>query len=283
MSSHSSNDESAILQGIYIPPKPELISQINACNDDLNKIGEVISRDPGVGAGVIKTVNSPFFGLANKIISIPQATVILGAERVTNIVKTLLLRESMQHLNNKINMTLFWETSVSIANAASVICRQLSYTLVDEAYTLGLFHNCGIPVLAQKYAEYEKTLQAAYQRSDGLIKAEEFTHFGIHHAAAGYRIARVWNLPDDICLAIKHHHSIDTVLQDKSASDNLKRLLCILKMSEHIVKLPGKLANIEQDYEWQSISCKILGQMSLSEYEFDDLLDAVEYVLEEHH
>jgi len=270
------------ISGIYIPPQPGLIEQIKACGADLESIGEIISSDPGVSAAVIKVVNSPAFGLANKISSIPQAVVMLGLDRVISIIKTLLLRKSMSDLNTRLDMNLFWAVSQSVATVASTICRQLNLAVADEAYTLGLFHNCGVPILASMHDDYQQVIEYSYSREDGRITSEEFTKFGVHHAAAGYRVARVWNLPTVICLAVKNHHSVDRILDDHSIENpTLKTLLCVLKMAEDMVNLPEKLAQCDVDFEWQKIGGKVLEFTGLSEYDYDDLRDAVRYTLGE--
>jgi len=274
------SEEKSVLGGIYIPPQPGLIEQIEACGADLERIGEVISADPGLSGAVIKIVNSPVFGLANKIGSIPQAVVMLGVDRVTSILKTLLLRKSMAHIESRMDMKLFWKSSVSVAGVASTLCRQLNLAMVDEAYTLGLFHNCGIPVMAARYDNYQQIMEYSYSREDGRITSEEFANFGVHHAAAGYRISRVWNLPKVICLAVKNHHSIDRVLDDQSIENpTLKTLLCVLKMAEHMVNLPEKLAQSDRDFEWEKVGAQVLDFSGLSEYDFEDLEDAVKYTL----
>lgn len=268
------------ISGIYIPPQPGLIEQINSCGADLEKIGDIISIDPGISAAVIKVVNSPAFGLANRISSIPQAVIMLGVDRVVGILKTLLLRKSMSELDTRIDMNLFWGISLSVATVASTICRQLNLAVADEAYTLGLFHNCGVPILASKYDNYQKVIEFSYSREDGRITSEEFTNFGVHHAAAGYRVARVWNLPTVICLAVKNHHSVDRVLDDQSIENpTLKTLLCVLKMAEDMVNLPEKLAQCDIDFEWQKIGNKVLEFTGLSEYDYEDLRDAVRFTI----
>jgi HD-like signal output (HDOD) protein len=268
------------ISGIYIPPQPGLIEQINTCGADLEMIGEIISVDPGVSAAVIKVVNSPAFGLANRISSIPQAVVMLGVDRVVSILKTLLLRESMASLETRLDMNVFWEVSLSVATVASTICRQLNLAVADEAYTLGLFHNCGVPILASKYENYQQVIEFSYGREDGRITSEEFANFGVHHAAAGYRVARVWNLPTVICLAVKNHHSVDRLLDDQSVENpTLKTLLCVLKMAEDMVNLPEKLAQCDVDFEWQKVGGKVLEFTGLSEYDYEDLRDAVRFTL----
>lgn len=269
-----------ILSGIYIPPQPGLIGQVKQCGADLDKIGQVISIDPGVSAAVIKIVNSPVFGLAQKIGSIPQAVVMLGVDRVVGILKTLLLKQSMAHIDTRIDMNLFWQSSLSVATVASTICRQLNLAMADEAYTLGLFHNCGVPVMAARYSNYQKVMEFSYSREDGRIASEEFANFGVHHAAAGYRITRVWNLPKVIGLAVKNHHSVARVLDDQSIENpTLKTLLCVLKMAEHMVNLPEKMAQSDIDFEWQKVGGKVLEFIGLSEYDFEDLEDAMKYTL----
>jgi len=83
-----------------------------------------------------------------------------------------------------------------------------------------------------------------------------------------------------ICLAVKNHHSVDRVLDDQSIENpSLKTLLCVLKMAEHMVNLPEKLAQSDIDFEWQKVGVKVLEFSGLSEYDYEDLEDAVKYTL----
>ncbi|MEE4243763.1 MAG: HDOD domain-containing protein, partial [Kangiellaceae bacterium] len=80
-----------ILKGVYIPPQPKLVDELTMAGTDLDEIARLISSDPGVSAAVLKTVNSPYFGLKSRIASINQAVVLLGIDRVINLVKSMLL------------------------------------------------------------------------------------------------------------------------------------------------------------------------------------------------
>ncbi|MDQ7049572.1 MAG: hypothetical protein Q9M92_08525 [Enterobacterales bacterium] len=92
--------------------------------------------------------------------------------------------------------------------------------------------------------------------------------------------ARVWNLPKVICLAVKNHHSVDRALDDHSIENpTLKTLLCVLKMAEDMVNLPERLAQCDVDFEWQKVGAKVLEFSGLSEYDYEDLRDAVRYTL----
>jgi HD-like signal output (HDOD) protein len=269
-----------LLKGVYIPPQPKLIDEIMLAGTDLEEIGAKISADPGVSAAVLKTVNSPFFGLQSPIVNINQAVVLLGIERVINIVKSMLLRSSLAEIKTSINMDSFWESSYAVAVVSSAVCRQLNLGLTDEAYTLGLFHNSGIPIIAQKIQNYDQIIKASYARDDGRITREEFKTIGMHHAAAGYRLTRVWKLPKLISEAVREHHSVERLLDDQSVENpKLKSLVSVLKISEHMVRQYQRLGGCDFDYEWQNIKTSVLGFLGLSEYDQEDLEDAVSYTL----
>ena len=83
-----------------------------------------------------------------------------------------------------------------------------------------------------------------------------------------------------IGLAVKSHHSVDRILDDQSIENpTLKTLLCVLKMAEHMVNLPEKLAQSDVDFEWKNVGPKVLEFIGLSEYDFEDLEDAMKYTL----
>ncbi len=269
-----------LLKGVYIPPQPKLIDEIAMAGTDLDEIGARISADPGVSAAVLKTVNSPCFGLSSPIASINQAVILLGIERVVNIVKSMLLQNSLANVKTSIDMEQFWESSYAVAVVSSAVCRQLNLGLTDEAYTLGLFHNSGMPIIAQKIENYQQIIKQCYAREDGRVTREEFATIGMHHSAAGYRLTRVWKLPKLISEAVRDHHSVERLLDDNTVENpKLKSLVAVLKISEHMVRLYSRLGGAREDYEWQKIKAGVLGFLGLSEYDQEDLEDAVSFTL----
>ena len=52
---------------------------------DIREIAEVISADAPLSANVLRVVNSPFYGLSNKITSVHHAMVYLGLNAVKNL------------------------------------------------------------------------------------------------------------------------------------------------------------------------------------------------------
>src|SRR5690606_10208717 len=82
-----------VLQGISVPPQPQIMVDLQMeqfmPNPDLKVIAKLISQDPGLSGALLKIVNSPYFGLANKVSSIQRAVNLLGSRSVINMINAL--------------------------------------------------------------------------------------------------------------------------------------------------------------------------------------------------
>jgi len=86
----SAEQISRVLQGISVPPQPQIMVDLQMEQvmpvPDLKAISRLISQDPGLSGALLKIVNSPYFGLANRIASIQQAVNLLGCNSVINLI-----------------------------------------------------------------------------------------------------------------------------------------------------------------------------------------------------
>ena len=56
------------VQDIHIPTQPQILLDIRKVYPDINKIAALTTHDPALSAAVLKTVNSPLFGIPKKIV-----------------------------------------------------------------------------------------------------------------------------------------------------------------------------------------------------------------------
>ncbi|MGV2465687.1 UNVERIFIED_CONTAM: HDOD domain-containing protein, partial [Pseudomonas aeruginosa] len=97
-----------------------------------------------------------------------------------------------------------------------------------------------------------------------------------NHAVVGYYTARSWRLPEHVCEAIANHHNALSIFGDESARDTqLKNLLAILKMAEHICGSHRVLGNQPEDHEWNSIGALVLDYVGLTDYDFENLKGSI--------
>lgn len=74
---------------------------------DLRTMAKLISQDPRLAGGLLKAVNSPFFGLANCIASIQQAVNLLGCNSVINLINAQSIRGEMSN-DTILTLYRFW-------------------------------------------------------------------------------------------------------------------------------------------------------------------------------
>lgn len=203
---------------IDIPPCPALLArfdeEFNAAQPDLRRLAALIGTDIGLSATLIKTVNSPFYGLASKATSIEHALWILGLRVSANLVGGLLLR-SVFPQNTNSTMNMFWERSMHIAGLAAAIAARLRDVDRSEAHTYVLFRDCGMLVMLRKYPQYAGIIEQSTRTPGAQLTRLEDARFQFNHARVASALARSWFLSEPLCAAILYHH--DFALVEKSA------------------------------------------------------------------
>lgn len=268
-----SSDNSAVLKGLFIPPQPKVLLELKVLqrspSPDLRRVAAEIGRDPGLAAAILKTVNSPAFGL--RISSINHAVTMLGLPRTFSIATGLALRMQMQ---GQVKLDRFWDTAADTAAASALVARMAPGVVVDEAYMLGLFHECGVAILTMRFPTYKETLIEANRRLDCKFTDIEDEHHGTNHAVVGHLVAKSWALPDDVREAILlHHEPMGPLLADTGLSRNLRALLCTLKVGEHISHSTRRMTLL---HDWEENRDHYLDYLGLSLTDLDDLCNDFE-------
>lgn len=269
---------STILQGIFVPPQPQILVDLQMeqimPDPDISRIANLIAKDVGLSGTMLKFVNSPFYGLSNKITSIEQAVSLLGINTVINILNGLAIKGHMSD-ENIMELTSFWDTANDIAMVCATVAKKVGFPNPDEAYTLGLFHNAGIPLMMKRFDGYLGELKNAYGDEHERVIDYENEKFNTNHCVVGYYMAKSWNLPNHICLAIAEHHNTKQIFDTKDGRNQLqKTLLAILKIAENICGNYKVIGKQETDIEWENSHKDILEHVGLTTYDIDDLKEA---------
>lgn len=268
-----------ILQGISVPPQPQILVDLQMeqimPDPDIGRIADLISKDVGLAGTMLKFVNSPFYGLGNKITSITQAVSLLGINTVVNILNGLAIKGEMSD-ENIVALTGFWDTANDIALVCANVAKKVGYPTPDEAYTLGLFHNAGIPLMMQRFENYLEVMEEAYGADHERVIDVENEKFNTNHCVIGYYTSKSWNLPIHICQVIAEHHNTHRIFSTKDGrNQQQKTLLAILKVAEHICGNYRIFGHQETDCEWDNNESDILEHLGLTAYDMDDLKEAL--------
>ncbi|KJH79530.1 HDOD domain-containing protein [Stutzerimonas stutzeri] len=270
----------SVLQGISVPPQPQIMVDLQMeqvmPDPDLRAIARLISQDPGLSGALLKTVNSPLFGLANRIASIQQAVNLLGCRSVVNLINAQSIKGELTDAAI-VTLNRFWDTAQDVAMTSLTLAKRIGHPAPDEAYTLGLFHNCGIPLMLARFPGYMSVLEEAYASASDAVRITDIENrvLSTNHAVVGYFVARSWKLPVHLCEAIANHHNALALFDDELSDPQIKTLLAILKMAEHICACHRVLGDQPDDYEWVTVQQQVLEYVGLSEYDFDYLKGSI--------
>ena len=143
------------IQDLSIPPRPKLLDELNQAGNDLADVIRCIMSVPQMSKEIINFANCSVFSESHSVSSIDQAFDILGRHCMVNIVHTVLLR-TVQYTAATRSIDIFWKNTLSVAIAAKLLCQRMSLFPPEEAYTLGLFHNCGVPLFLERFPNYPR-------------------------------------------------------------------------------------------------------------------------------
>ncbi len=262
-----------IVKTVRIPPRPEVLmtfrKEIDSGDPNFDVLVKAITADVSLSGAILQVINSPAYGMPNKINSIPQACSLLGLIRVEKVVQAVALRNA---LSKDVSLDRFWDSATEIANLSRILAMKLSGISPDDAYTLGLFHDCGIPILLQHFPDYKKTLIESNESQVQPATLLEDERYGMNHTQVGYEVAGEWYLTNTIAGGILlHHQDLNTLSEDDIENDPVFSLICLLKMAEYISSRLRQAQRRDDNFEWNQIRDHLLYLMRLDEDDFNDL------------
>lgn len=262
-----------IKRGFSVPPQPDLLLRLQRLiaqdEPDINQVANTISQDVAVSSTVIKTVNSPIYGLGRNISDINKATKFIGLTGISTLVTNILMQRCFRQSDSSIALEEFWDNAQNIASTSVNIGRKIKLAVSsDKLFSLGLFHDCGIPVMAMKYSNYSEIYQQACNTPSKTLTTIEEDVFHVNHATIGYYVATSWRLPKEICQLILCHHDRSFLSTSRSRSQQV--YFAILKMAENIVH---QQKHFRDAPDWPHILEDVLCCLDFSKEDYLDLLE----------
>lgn len=254
-----------LLRSVLIPPSPTLLVAVleeqGKPDPDLDRITELICGDVALAASTLKVVNSPLFGLARSVVDIRHAVRMLGLKNISSLITGLLLHQAFRNQRGAF-MERFWRQAEIMARTMVHVARWCPRVAREEAYALGLFCDCGVPLLLQQFPAYpgvyEAAMREAHQRPFIQVEHERLR---TDHAAAGFLLARTWKLPADFCQAILRHHDALDYYQRPEPDPTVDKLALLLT-AQHLLRLH---AGLPPAAEWQAVGASVLDYLGLEE------------------
>jgi putative nucleotidyltransferase with HDIG domain len=172
---------------------------------------EVLRYDTLLTAKLLKSCNSPYFGLQKPVASVDQAVLILGHHQILNVVWSLAFDGVMSTPppGYSAEARQLWSHSLQAALAAeTLVKRGLPFDLeAPVAFTAGLLHDIGKLVFSHVLTPEIMNAVRARVTEDGLTRTEaEKEILGTDHAEVGACLLQSWRLSEELIEGVAHHH-----------------------------------------------------------------------------
>ncbi len=183
-------------------------------------IGKVINDDPALTARLLKLVNSPFYGFTAKIDTVYRAVALIGHEELRSVVVAASAVKVFDGIPSElVSMKDFWVRSLQTAVTARVLAAFKREKVIERFFIAGLLHDIGSLVMyLQLPDEMAQVLQL--QKNDGMaLIAAEKEIIGFDHTEVGGSLLKKWNLPPEICGAIRNQSApMDAPVKEQNAA-----------------------------------------------------------------
>ncbi|MQY50585.1 HDOD domain-containing protein [Rhodocyclus tenuis] len=269
-------------QGIRIPPQPRVLTElarlVTSGVDDVRRLAATIAEDPGISALLFKAVQSPVFRAHQPFTSVVRILQVVGVSQTTNLVRAIALSAGSAGGKGGQQMPAleaFWARSRAVAQIAMLIAEDrvsVCNIFPDQAYLAGVFHDCGVAVLMQRFPDYCKALRLD-EPGHWPNLAEEDQRFSADHSVVGFLVARHWKLPEFVCDAIRYHHDFSR-LEDHSA----RTMIAILQLAIHIYALNSALPSPD----WAANRGEVADELGIHDEALAEFIDVILERYQEH-
>jgi HD-like signal output (HDOD) protein len=185
----------------------QIIEVANDPNTGAADLLEAVEIDAALAMRIMRTVNSSYYSLQNRVADLKLAITLLGFKEIRNLAMTAYIAQLFEKGSGHGGYTRegLWNHLVGVGTVAKLIAETCRKVAPREAYLAGLLHDLGW-ILVDQYLN--KPFCEVVDRLDpeGSVCDLENEILGFDHAELGEFVALQWHLPEHLTAAIRHHH-----------------------------------------------------------------------------
>ena len=205
-------------------------------NDDysIDDVVRPLEADPTLTGRILKLANSAKASGTEPATTAREAAIRLGAREVRNVSLGFTLVSGNRTGNCRaFEYQGFWNHSVGVAVAATVLAERTGGLLPGEAFTCGLLSGIGRLALASIHPDaYAKVLHLARNQSSARLAELEREHLGADNRELTAAMLRDWNLPEAFAFAVEA--AMTDVALDEVADDMKRNATRVLRWARDL-------------------------------------------------
>lgn len=204
---------------LELPPLPmtaqEIIKLRAKPEAEIADLAAVVDLDPALASQVVSWAASPYYCAPGKIKSVFDAIQrVLGFDLVLNLALGLSLGKTLRlPKDHPQGLTPYWHQAIYTASLAQLLAQAIPAQrrpAPGMAYLCGLLSNFGYLVLAEVFPPQFTSICREQEANPHLGPAPVERHLlGVTRDQVGGWLMRMWNMPEEVCSALRHQREPD--------------------------------------------------------------------------
>ena len=198
---------------LSVPSLPKVVERIRDLlggpEASMVEVGRAVAQDPPLTARLLRSVNSPHYGLAEPILSPEHAASVAGFRGLENLLLRAPVFSGPISLGlGRFDVRTLWRHSILTARVAAELTRVAAGANELEPadmHVCGLLADIGHFVMFDRMGEDWVDVYERAEAEDVGIDVLEREVFGFTHNDLGAMMAKRWALPEAVVRATRFH------------------------------------------------------------------------------
>jgi HD-like signal output (HDOD) protein len=207
-----------------LPPMPQALEQARGLMAD-NRMRpadmvHILEQDLSVAAPFLRLASMSLYGDTQSVGSIQQAVGTLGMKTLNEFMTLACAAQVLGRELKGYGLQAgdLWRHSLAVAYCARALGARISPALAEEAFSAGLFHDCGKLILDSFVEERREAFFAfARQEKKSFLDAEREI-LGFDHPQVAADVCVKWRIPKRQVVAIALHHTPSRFVHNELAA-----------------------------------------------------------------
>jgi HD-like signal output (HDOD) protein len=221
-----------------VRPFPAVVAHVRSLAADPScaaaDVARLLEGDVGLVSDLLRVVNAPASGLAQRCTSVRHAVSLLGLKRVSDVVAGAAALAFVEEATSP--HPALAAHAIATAGVARLLAPIIGLS-PDEAFTVGLLHDVGAMLVVQTNDPFYEELveQTAFGEEPSV--ADEQALMGFDHGALGGEVLRKWHMPEPLPQVVTLHHRWEAAL---AAGGAVAAMVALIRVSDVLVVATGE-------------------------------------------
>lgn len=192
------------------PTIGQLLKMTTSGDCSIDRVAQVIKQDQALSLKVLKLANSPVYSRGEPVETVQNAVMRIGLTQIRQAALNIAVIDQFcdESISNWLHVPSLWEHCIATGLIAGEITRRRGgkESEVDSAFTMGLLHDVGRIILAERLGEqYAHVLRTAEELALPLEQVETRMLL-VNHADLMDKAMHAWKFPKHLINPIALHH-----------------------------------------------------------------------------